>query len=217
MVQPSPPERALTSGTIFWFWLPLAASWALMTLEGPTIQATIARLPSAQTMLAAAGIVLSMEVTFESPIIMLLATSTALAKTPQAYRLLCRFVLHLTLGLTAVAATVAFVDPVYAWLIPGLMGIPEPIATAAQPAMQIMTLWSAAIGWRRFYQGILIRFGQTRQVGYGTAVRLMVIAPRYCDSSCLGCSMVFTPFSVCLVRCGLLCLSATPQTSSGSG
>jgi hypothetical protein len=157
---------------IFWFWLPLAASWGLMTLEGPTIQATISRLPEAKIMLAAAGIVLSMEITFESPIIMLLATSTALAKTPQAYRMLSRFVLHLNILLTIIAGTVAFANPVYNWLIPGVMGIPTPIAEAAQPAMQIMTLWSAAIGWRRFYQGILIRFGQTRQVGYGTAVRL---------------------------------------------
>ncbi len=169
-------DHQLNLKIISWFWLPLAASWALMTLEGPTIQATISRLPEATTMLAAAGIVLSMEVTFESPVIMLLATSTALASTPQAYRMLRRFVLHLNILLTVIAGTVAFVDPVYNWLIPGLMGIPEHIAAAAQPAMQIMTFWSAAIGWRRFYQGILIRFGHTRRVGIGTAVRLTAVA-----------------------------------------
>jgi hypothetical protein len=42
--------------------------------------------------------------------------------------------------------------------------------------MQIMTFWSAAIGWRRFYQGILIRFGHTRRVGIGTGVRLTAVA-----------------------------------------
>ncbi len=162
----------VTQRKIFWFWLPLAASWALMTLEGPTIQAAIARLPDAKTMLAAAGIVISLEVTLESPIIMLLATSTALATTAQAYRMLRRFVLHLTVLLTVIAAIIAFVDPVYNGLVPGLMGIPAHIAEAAQPAMQLMTFWSIAIGWRRFYQGILIRFGRTRAVGYGTALRL---------------------------------------------
>ena len=169
-------DSTLNLRKIFWFWLPLAASWALMTLEGPTIQATISRLPEATTMLAAAGIVLSMEVTFESPIMMLLATGTALAKTPQAYRLLRRFVLHLNILLTLIGAAVAFIDPVYNWLISGVMGIPAPIAEAAQPAMQIMTFWSAAIGWRRFYQGILIRFGHTRRVGIGTGVRLTAVA-----------------------------------------
>jgi len=153
-------DKILSQKEIFWFWLPLAASWALMTLEGPTIQATISRLPEAKIMLAAAGIVLSMEVTFESPIIMLLATSTALAKTPQAFRILSRFVLILNILLTIIAGSVAFVTPIYNWLIPGVMGIPAPIAEAAQPAMQIMTLWSAAIGYTvtatpwRFYRHV---------------------------------------------------------------
>jgi progressive ankylosis protein len=35
-----------------------------------------------------------------------------------------------------------------------------------------MVFWSAAIGIRRFQQGILIRHGQTRRVGFGTAIRL---------------------------------------------
>jgi hypothetical protein len=39
-----------------------------------------------------------------------------------------------------------------------------------------MVLWSAAIGWRRFFQGILIRFGQTRRVTFGTIVRLLISA-----------------------------------------
>ena len=71
-----------------------------------------------------------------------------------------------------VAAVVAF-TPVYDWIVPGAMGIPAHIAAAARPGMQFMTFWSAAIGWRRFYQGILIRFGQTPRVSYGTVVRLL--------------------------------------------
>ncbi len=162
----------LTQRKIFWFWLPLAASWALMMLESPTIQATVARMPEATTMLAAAGIVISLSVTIESPVIMLLATSTALTTSPQAYRTLRRFVWHLNILLTIIAAIISFVDPVYNWLVPGVMGIPAHIAAAAQPAMKIMLFWSAAIGWRRFRQGILIQFERTRQVGIGTAVRL---------------------------------------------
>jgi hypothetical protein len=143
--------------------MPLAASWVLMTLEGPLIQAAIARLPEPGTSLAAVGIVVSLSVTIESPVIMLLATSTALSRDPAAYQVLRRFMLGLNLILTIVAAVVAF-TPVYDWVVPGAMGVPTDIAAAARPGMQIMTLWSAAIGWRRFYQGILIRFGETRRV-----------------------------------------------------
>lgn len=164
-------QRPLTQRYILSFWLPLAASWVLMTLEGPFVQAAIARLTDPETSLAAFGIVVSLSVTIESPVIMLLATSTALCRDGAAYRILRRFMLWLNLLLTLVQALLAF-TPVYDWIVPGLMGVPGPIAAAARPGMGIMTLWSAAIGWRRFYQGILIRFGQTQRVSYGTVVRL---------------------------------------------
>jgi hypothetical protein len=146
-----------------------------MTLEGPFVQAAIARLPDPETSLAAFGIVVSLSVTIEAPVIMLLATSTALSRDRAAYGILRRFMLALNLLLTVVAALVAF-TPVYDWIVPGAMGVPEHIAVAARPGMRIMTLWSAAIGWRRFYQGVLIRFGQTRRVTYGTGVRLLASA-----------------------------------------
>ncbi len=53
---------------IFALWVPLAASWALMTVEYPIIQAAIARLPDAEVMLAAASLVIGLEITIESPV-----------------------------------------------------------------------------------------------------------------------------------------------------
>lgn len=162
-----PSQRHILS-----FWLPLAASWALMTLEVPFVQAAIARLIDPEVNLAAFGIVVSLSVTIESPVIMLLATSTALCRDRDAYQVLRRFMLWLNLLLTVVQAIVAFTF-VYDLLVCDLMNVPAHIAAAARPGMGIMTLWSAAIGWRRFYQGILIRFGQTRRVSLGTLVRLL--------------------------------------------
>ena len=43
---------------IFLFWLPLFASWLLMTAEGPIVSAAINRLPNEVIMLAAQGIVI---------------------------------------------------------------------------------------------------------------------------------------------------------------
>jgi hypothetical protein len=166
------PTAVFTQRQIFVFWLPLAASWGLMSAEGPILQAAIARLPDMQTQLAAFGIVMSLEIAIESPVIMLLATSTALSTSAGNYLTLRRFMIWINLLATAVAAIVAF-TPVYTLLVSGLMGIPAQIAAAARPGMKIMTLWSAAIGWRRFYQGVLIRHGQTRWVGYGTLARLI--------------------------------------------
>lgn len=165
----------LAQRKILALWLPLAASWVLMTLEGPFVQAAIARLPEPEISLAAFGIVVSLSVTIEAPVIMLLATTTALCRNGAAYVVLRRFMISLNVILTVVAAIIAF-TPVYGLVVRGLMGVPAHIAEAAQPGMAIMTFWSAAIGWRRFYQGVLIRFGQTRRITLGTIVRLFASA-----------------------------------------
>ncbi len=166
------PAGGLTQRQILLFWLPLATSWLFMSAEGPVLQAVIARLPDMQTQLAAFGIVMSLEIAIESPVIMLLATSTALATSARNYFVLRRFMMWANLLVTIEAVLVAF-TPLYRLIVLDLMGIPPAIAAAAQPGMRIMTLWSAAIGFRRFLQGVLIRHGQTRWVGYGTLVRLI--------------------------------------------
>jgi hypothetical protein len=168
----SPPASVFTQRQIFFFWLPLAASWALMSAEGPILQAVIARLPDLQTQLAAFGIVMSLEIAIESPVIMLLATSTALATSGWNFRVLRRFMIRLNVLVTVVAVVVAF-TPLYDVIVLRLMGIPGGIAAAARPGMKIMTLWSAAIGLRRFLQGVLIRAGETRWIGVGTTARLV--------------------------------------------
>jgi hypothetical protein len=52
------------------------------------------------------------------------------------------------------------------------MGLPAEVARIAHQACFILLPWPAAIGYRRFFQGILIRNGHTRRVAYGTVVRL---------------------------------------------
>lgn len=157
---------------IFWFWVPLFASWLLMSAEGPIISAAINRLPDEVLMLAAFGIVNSLSVTIESPIMNLLATATALAKDRHAYMLIRRFTLHWIVLLTVITFLVSFTG-VFDVVVTGWMGVPAPVAEWVRPGMRIMLLWSAAIAWRRFTQGVLIRFNRTRMVGWGTIVRLV--------------------------------------------
>jgi progressive ankylosis protein len=157
---------------IFWFWLPLFASWLLMTAEGPIVSASINRLPNEVIMLAAQGIIVSLSVTIESPIINLLATSTALVKDRASYLIVRRFTLHWMVLLTAVSLAIAF-TPLFDLVVRKWLGTPDSVAEWVRPGMQIMSLWSAAIAWRRFLQGVLIHFNQPRKMAWGTAVRLL--------------------------------------------
>jgi hypothetical protein len=43
----SSPPGGLALSTILWFWLPLAATWLMMSAEGPYVAAIIARMPEA--------------------------------------------------------------------------------------------------------------------------------------------------------------------------
>jgi hypothetical protein len=103
---------------------------------------------------------------------MLLATSTALVTDGRSLQTLRRFMIATNVLVTVVAAAIAF-TPLFDVVVAGLIGVPPAVADAARPGMKILTFWSAAIGWRRFYQGVLIRHGETRFVGYGTLLRLV--------------------------------------------
>lgn len=167
-------QTRLRQRDIFWFWLPLFASWLLMTGEGPIVSIAINRLPDEVIMLAAQGIAVSLSVTIQSPIMNLLATSTAVVKDRASFELVRRFTIHWMIGLTLITLLVAF-TPVFDVVVRGWLETPPQVAEWVRPALRILTLWSAAIAWRRFLQGVLISFNQTRQVALGTVVRLGAI------------------------------------------
>ena len=143
-----------------------------MTAEGPLISAAINRLPNEVTMMAAYGIVVSLSVLIESPIINLLATSTALVKDRASYLLVRQFTIHWMILLTIISVLVAF-TPLFDLIVIGILETPAEVAQWVKPGMQIMIFWSGAIAWRRFLQGVMIHFDQTRKVAWGTAIRLV--------------------------------------------
>lgn len=161
--------------TIFWFWVPLAFSWLLMTFEGPWIQAVISRKADPELQLAAFGLVMSLSVTIEAPVIMFLAVGSALTRNAQSYRLLWRYMMLVNVLITIVAALFAFTPLLDAYL-GGLLGVPQDIVDAARIGMVIMIMWSALIGYRRFHQGMLIKRGRTRSIGIGTVIRIAASA-----------------------------------------
>ncbi|MBN1259312.1 MAG: hypothetical protein JXB35_01400 [Anaerolineae bacterium] len=162
----------LTLRQVFKTWWPLALSWVLMSVEGPAHAAVSARLANPEINLAAwGGIVFPLALMIESPIVMLLAASTAWSKDWGAYRQLRRFMMYAGAILTAVHVVVAF-TPLYYSVVRDLMGSPEEIIEPARLGLMIMTPWTWSIAYRRFYQGVLIRFGHSQAVGTGTVIRL---------------------------------------------
>lgn len=153
-------------------WWPLAFSWLLMSVEGPAQSAVVARLAHAEINLAAwGGIVYPLALIIEAPIIMLLPASTALSRDWDSYVKLRRFMLVAGALLTALHVLVAF-TPLYDVVVRGIMDAPEEIIAPGRIGLMLMTPWTWSIAFRRFNQGVLIRFGHSRAVGVGTLIRL---------------------------------------------
>jgi progressive ankylosis protein len=160
---------------IILFWLPLAATWLMMGLELPYVAAIVARLPEAAHGLAAYGVAVSLAWLIESPIMMLLSASAALVRDRASYLSLRRFS-NILNALVTIGMIVLALPPVFDVVAEEVIGLPHDIAELTHTATTAMILWPAAIGYRRFYQGILVRHHLTRRVAYGTIVRLTTMS-----------------------------------------
>lgn len=146
----------------------------MMAFEQPLLIAFIARLSDAKYNLAAFGIAASFALIIEAPVIMLMSASTALVKDLDSYKKLKKFTDILNISVTLVQLII-LIPPVFKLIVEDLMGIPANIAHLAHVSLILLIPWAASIGYRRFFQGILIRNNLTRRVTYGTLVRLSVI------------------------------------------
>lgn len=164
-------ESKVTQRSLLIFWLPFAATWLMMALEGPFIAAVIARLPDLKVNLAAYGIAFAIGLFLEAPIMMLISASVALVRDRESFFKLRNFMLILNLLITAAMGSL-LIPPVYRVLVAELMDLPDELHSLTYTATALLLAWPAAIGFRRFYQGILIRGGHTGKVAVGTIVRL---------------------------------------------
>ena len=147
----------------------------MMAVEGPFLAAVIARLPEAKINLAAYGVAFAIAMLVESPVVMLMTASTALAEDAHSFRRLRRFAFLLNAGTTGVLLFV-LVPAVFDAISLQVLALPAEVALLVEDALWLLVPWPAAIGYRRFYQGLLIRDGRPRLVAAGTVTRISAIA-----------------------------------------
>lgn len=147
----------------------------MMGLEGPFLAAVIARLPEPKFNLAAYGVAFAFAILVEAPIIMIMSASTALVEDADSYRKLRNFTYTLNAVITGVMLIV-LIPPAFTFIMQDLIGLPDPVARLTYVALLVLLPWPAAIGYRRFFQGLLIRAGLTRLVALGTVIRLSSMA-----------------------------------------
>lgn len=147
----------------------------MMATEGPFLAAIIARLPDPTYNLGAHGVAFALAILIEAPVIMLMSAATSLVRDRTSYLKLKVFSRVLAFGTTSVLGVV-LIPGVYRWLTGTVMGLPPEIADLTYGALWFFLPWPAAIAYRRFLQGVLIRGGKTRLVAYGTVIRLFAMS-----------------------------------------
>ena len=102
---------------------------------------------------------------------MIMSASTALVTNRRSFIKLRNFTYAANLVISLLML-LFLIPPVFHFFVYDLMELPVKAADLTYYAVWILLPWPGAIGYRRFYQGILIRFGLTRRVAYGTIIRL---------------------------------------------
>jgi len=157
---------------IFYFWIPLAATWLMMSVEGPFLAAIIARMAEPKINLAAYGVAFAFALIAEAPVIMILSASTALVTNKHSYFRLRNFTYSLNFTMT-VLMIVLLLPAVFEFIAIDLIQLPQNVTDITYSSMMFLLPWPAAIGYRRFFHGILIKNNLTKKVAVSTVIRLI--------------------------------------------
>lgn len=158
---------------IFLTWLPLAAMWILMAVEQPAVSAVIARMDEAKRELAAFGVTFSLALFIEGPIIQILAAATAIADNRQNYERLRMFLI--ILGGSATFIHVMLCIPgVFEPFAVQILGLPSQLLDSVRRSLTVMIPFTLGVGFRRLWQGVLIRYGASRVIPLTMVIRISV-------------------------------------------
>ncbi len=183
------------------FWAPLQATWFFMAVENPFLAAVIARLAAPEYNLAAFGVAYAFALMVEAPVIMMLSAATALVDSRPGYLALRRFAQVLN-GLITAIMLLLLATGAMGWILRDLMRLDAEVARLTINSLWVLLPWPAAIGYRRFYQGILIRSGRTELVTVGTALRLGSMVAAGLTAAAVGLDGVMV--GAVALTCGVL-------------
>ena len=157
---------------IFRTWLPLAVMWVIMAVEQPVIAAFVARMDNAVSQLAAFGLTFSLALFVEGPVVQMLAAGTALADCRENYRRIMG-IMHLIGWSATVLHGLLCLPGVFTPFARSIMKVPEELMEPARLALLAMLPWTLAVGYRRLWQGVLIRYGRTGVIPVTMTIRIL--------------------------------------------
>jgi len=167
-------SKELSRGEVLRLWGPLAFTWIVMGVEAPMLTALIARLPDSTVNLAAYGIAISLLLFCEAPVLVIVSASIALVQDRDSMQKFWNFCVVHTVAVATVMVLLSR-DFIFKLTIARVMELPPGTPEQIKSSLLILSPVPIAVAHRRFFQGILIRSGNTRSVAWGTVGRISAI------------------------------------------
>ena len=163
----------LTQKALFITWIPLGIMWILMAVEQPVISAVITRTGDATRQLASFGFTFALALLVEGPVVQMLAAGTALSNSRENYHKLLTFMHIIGWGATLIHLFMTL-PPVFNIIALNLFHLPAELIHSSRISLICMLPWTVSVGYRRLWQGVLIRYNKTRVIPVTMFIRLSV-------------------------------------------
>jgi hypothetical protein len=149
--------------------------WIVMAAEQPAITAVISRMPNPTIELAAFGYAFALALFIEGPVVQMLSAGTAIPTSRSSYRKILS-IMHALAVITTFIHMLLCLPGLYRFLAIDIMHLPHELLRPSYRSFLAMIPWTAAVGYRRLWQGVMIRYGRSREVPIVMYIRMAVAA-----------------------------------------
>ncbi|MFA7107610.1 MAG: hypothetical protein WC162_00535 [Sphaerochaetaceae bacterium] len=183
----------ITKRQLFSLWLPLAIMNLVMASEQPMVTGIISRMGDAVNQLAAFGFSFSLALLVEGPVIQMFSAATAVSNNQSSYEKLHKIMNFLALATTSIHL-ILLIPGIFNFVAVKALNLPEQLEYDAYISFALMPTFSLAVGYRRLWQGVMIKCERTDLVPYVMYIRLVVSIStlllglhfKFCSGAALG-------------------------------
>jgi hypothetical protein len=156
------------------FYLPLAATSLIIIITHSFFNAGLARLPKPEVLIAAFAVAKSLMLVFQSPVMMIRQTVTALIDHQKNFRKTLIALALVVGGVVFVLALTAFTG-LSRWLFQHVMGLEGQTLDEAVAMLKILFLFPLMVSIRDFFSGLLIKFRSAPLITAASVVRVIYV------------------------------------------
>lgn len=154
--------------------IPLSLTDIAMAIGEPVRNYAIASLPNGGLNLASFGIAKSLANFFEAPIIMVLHASNALAKDSESSKKFLRFTLVFSMLLSGLFLCISLPN-IFEFIATKIFNLNLEVSDTTRKILYFIFIFPFIIGWRRYFQGLLIQQKKNKVLAHAAFIRLFFV------------------------------------------